>query len=145
MVSEKVNIEDSFKRYIEFLENLTSENVSELSAYIDNDVIFQDPFHRVQGAEQMVKIINKMFNRVSNVNFCVIDHVVNNDVVFFGWDVDGLLLGKNWQVNGVPYLKYNKDLKILEHIECWDAASQLYEQFPVVGSLFKHLRRRISI
>ena len=55
-----------------------------------------------------------------------------------------ILSKKEWVVNGVTILKFNSELKVIEHIEHWDAASQFYERFPFIGWLMRYFRYRVS-
>ena len=57
---------------------------------------------------------------------------------------DNPVRGKPWKVEGLTEVKFGEDGRVSLHIEHWDAARQLYEHFPLIGPLLRHLRRRIA-
>jgi len=48
-------------------------------------------------------------------------------------------------VAGVSRVVLADDGRVSEHIDYWDAAGELYSQFPVIGGLMRWLRRRLSV
>jgi hypothetical protein len=139
-----VSVEEAFTEYVSFLENLTLDNVDELSNFVHVNVVFSDPFHNVVGVKMMIKILKRMFASVSQIQFIVLRYAINNNVVYFNWKLVGLLSKKKLNIEGVTCLKYGVGYEILEHLEYWDAASQLYERFPIIGPVLKYFRRQIS-
>jgi hypothetical protein len=50
-----------------------------------------------------------------------------------------------WQtVRGGSHLQLNADGLITSHRDYWDAAEELYEKLPAVGSLMRWLKRRAN-
>jgi len=47
-------------------------------------------------------------------------------------------------VRGGSHLKLNADGQIEYHRDYWDAAEELYEKLPAVGSLMRWLKRRAN-
>ena len=68
---------------------------------------------------------------------------VQGSFYFFRWILTGTLRRKQWTIEGVTLLELRPDGKIVSHCEYWDAASQLYEKFPIIGPLLRMLRARI--
>ena len=139
-----MNIDNAFKRYKSFLEGLTIDKIDELEIYVSADIKFRDPFHSVSGLIQMKRVFRKLFNKVSNINFDIIDYAINENSVFFRWELRGILSGNIWAVEGVSHVTFNDQFKVTEHIEYWDAASQFFERFFFIGSILRFLRRQIS-
>jgi steroid delta-isomerase len=139
-----MNVQAAFEKYANFLENLTIENIPDLNNFVTNDVLFIDPFHQVKGVENMSEIFIQLFEKVSNITFKIENYATNDVIVYFNWSLSGDLSGKPWDVKGVTRLKFNKKIQIIEHIEYWDAASQFYEKFPIIGPLLRYFRYRIS-
>jgi len=139
-----VKVEDSFKKYAKFLENLTIEDVPNLSNFATEDIVFVDPFHRVKGLKNMTQIFTNLFKKVSNIAFKIDDYAVRGSVVYYQWTLTGYLSGNPWRVVGITQLAFNKNNLITEQKEYWDAASQFYERIPIIGALLRYFRRRIS-
>ena len=47
-------------------------------------------------------------------------------------------------VRGASHLKFAADGRINFHRDYWDAAEELYEKLPLVGSLMRWLKRQAS-
>jgi len=47
-------------------------------------------------------------------------------------------------VRGSSHLKLAADGRIAWHRDYWDAAEELYEKLPVLGSLMRWLRQRLA-
>lgn len=139
-----MNVQPAFQEYAKFLENLNVENVSGLSAYVSDDVLFSDPFHEVRGAPQMAQVFVQMFRKVSDVSFKINHSAESDNIVYFNWVLNCKLSTKTWMIEGVTQLSFNENLKIESHKEHWDAASQFYERFPIFGPVLRYFRHRIA-
>ncbi len=140
-----MNLGEAFAQYRDYLEGLTPGQLPDLGNYVTKDVRFSDPFHDTVGVTEMSAIFRRLFNQVDDVVFTVLDHGTDsNSVCFFRWELTGKLGPKDWKVEGVTHLTFSSDGKVTGHREFWDAASQLYERFPVIGPLLRYCRRRIA-
>jgi hypothetical protein len=92
----------------------------------------------------MSNIFINLFEKVTDITFSVGKYATNGSTVYFNWNLNGNLLGKPWDVKGVTRLEFNRKIQIIKHTEYWDAASQFYEKFPILGPLLRYFRRRIS-
>ena len=132
-----MTIELAFLKYKKFLETTDSSNLDGLEKFVSNDVVFRDPLHDVIGLESMANIFKQLFHKIDDVDYRIIDYAINNQDVFFNWELKGRLFKKPWRVDGVTNLKFNKRLKVSHQIEYWDVASGLYDYIPVIGTLTK--------
>ncbi|MGY8994433.1 MAG: nuclear transport factor 2 family protein [Rhodospirillales bacterium] len=136
--------EDAFVLYKAYLEALTVDRVRDIQNYVSENVTFRDPIHDVTGSVKMRRIFERLFAIVSDIEFHIDSHATNGRIVFFRWILTGLLSGKRWTVEGVTRLSFDDQGMVTSHLEYWDAASQLYDRFPVIGSILRWLRRRIA-
>ena len=136
-----MTIELAFLKYKEFLETTDSSNLDGLGKFVSNEVIFRDPLHDVIGLESMANIFKQLFHKIDDVDYRIINYAINNQDVFFNWELKGRLFKKAWRVDGVTNLKFNKGLKVSHQIEYWDVASGLYDYIPVVGTLTKFVKK----
>ncbi len=132
-----MTIELAFLKYKKFLETTDSSNLDGLEKFVSNEVVFRDPLHDVIGLESMANIFKQLFHKIDDVDYRIIDYAINNQDVFFNWELKGRLFKKPWRVDGVTNLKFNKGLKVSHQIEYWDVASGLYDYIPVIGTLTK--------
>ena len=136
--------EAAFDAYRNYLESLTARDISLLSDYVSPHVRFCDPFHDIRGAGEMAAIFSKLFSTVSDINYSVLESGGEGRFFFFRWILTGMLKQKKWAVEGVTLVEIGLDGKVSAHREYWDAASQVYEKFPIIGLLLRMLRARIG-
>jgi hypothetical protein len=136
--------EEALNRYTKCLASLTANNLGMLSDHVSTDVQFKDPFHSVNGLTKMEGVFRHLFEQVDNLEYKTFDPAMAQNGGFFRWHLRAKLSGKPWSVEGVTYVTFDANQKISQHIEYWDAASQLYERFPIIGSLLAFFRRRIA-
>lgn len=130
--------------YIHTLERLTGESIDDLDHVCRSDVRFKDPLHDVLGRQAMKKVFAKLFRVAQDVNYFVHDHAVEGQHAFFHWRLEASLSGKPWSVDGITRVTFDELGQVSDHTEYWDAASQLYGRFPIVGTLLRFIRRRIA-
>jgi hypothetical protein len=135
---------ENLKRYIEFLEGLDRAGLRDLDGYVTEDVEFRDPFHDTVGSRALRRIFEDMFEKVSDVRFRVEHRASFETGGFFSWSLEGELRGKPWRVDGITEVAFADDGRVRAHIDQWDAASQFYEHFPLIGPLLRRLRRRVA-
>lgn len=134
----------AFEKYHKVLESLTAETLDSLGDVLAPNVKFVDPFHETVGLEPMKKVFQRLFDSAENIEFKIDDSACSETGVYFHWRLTARLSGKPWEVTGVTQVKFNGDGQVIEHLEYWDAASQFYERFPIVGTLLRCLRRRVA-
>lgn len=139
-----MTIESCFQAYRTCLETLTADNIDNLDARLAEDVRFRDPFHDTTGRAAMKQAIARVFDTATDVSFRVDDHAAAADRIFFQWRLAAKLRGQDWRVSGVTIVVFDDAGQVLSHEEYWDAASQLYERFPLIGPLLRFLRRRVA-
>ncbi len=130
---------------VHFFEHLAPEDLQRLHAAYTPDARFKDPFNAVQGVAAITGVFAHMFANLDRPRFVVLDAVHQGDRLFLSWD---FLFGlRRWKageqrIHGGSLLKLAADGRISEHRDYWDAAEELYEKLPAVGSLMRWLKRR---
>jgi hypothetical protein len=88
-----------------------------------------------------------MFVALENPRFEIRDVVVQGDQCFLTWDFRFRMRRLNTGeqcIRGGSHLKLAPDGRIADHRDYWDAAEELYEKLPVLGSLMRWLKRRAN-
>ena len=134
-----------FHAYCDYLESLTHDTLDRLDEYVHENVRFKDPFNDVSGAPAMRAILSDMFEQVSDLQFVIHRRLGNAPEAAIEWTLSGQLMEKPWSVDGTSVLTFDENGLLTAHIDYWDAASGLYERFPVIGWLLRGLRRRLQI
>ncbi len=139
-----MNHEDDLQKLIRFFETINTGNVSQLAQVYSEDVFFKDPFNEVRGLADVVQIFSHMFEQVDSPRFVVTNHVLQGDQAFLTWDF--LFQMKRFSaaeqcIRGATHLRFGPDGKANFHRDYWDAAEELYEKLPVLGSLMRGLKQ----
>ena len=133
---------------IAFFETLTPQTLNHLAQVYAADARFKDPFNDVRGLPAIQGILAHMFVALQQPRFVITRHVAQGADCFLTWDfyffMDRLGGGTEQKIAGATHLVFNAEGQIELHRDYWDAAEELYEKLPVVGSLMRWLKRRAN-
>ncbi|MGQ0598140.1 nuclear transport factor 2 family protein [Aquabacterium sp.] len=130
---------------VAFFENLKEEDLSELARLYAREARFKDPFNEVQGLLAIDAIFQHMFQTLDLPHFVVKERMAQGQQAFLTWDFRFRFKGQpNWQtIHGATRLQFDAQGLVVEHRDYWDAAEELYEKLPVLGTLLRWLKRRV--
>ncbi len=135
-------------RIVETFQTLSPATVELLDAVYAPNARFKDPFNDVQGLTAIQHIFRHMYATLENPHFVVTGRIVQGAQCFLTWEFRfGFRRFKQGQaqcIRGGSHLVLQEDGRIILHRDYWDAAEELYEKLPVIGSLMRWLRRRSS-
>jgi len=132
-------------RFIQFFETVSPDNVGELVGLYSNDAYFKDPFNEVRGQAAILAIFEHMFNQVQNPRFKISRRILQDDDAFIVWEFHFLMKDKHQTpecIHGSTHLRFAADNKVEYHRDYWDAAEELYEKIPLLGSLMRFVKKR---
>ncbi len=144
-MSSGVEQSEAVARIVHFFETLSPQAVAQLGNIYTPDAYFKDPFNEVRGEPAIVKIFAHMYVALDAPRFVVTGQVVQGDQCFLVWDFKFFFKGKTGKeqtVRGTSHLKLASDGRITYHRDYWDAAEELYEKLPVLGSFMRWLKKR---
>jgi len=132
---------------IQFFESLIAADVAAMGRLYTHDAHFKDPFNDVRGVAHLQRIFAHMFNTLDAPRFVVLTALVEGDQCFLTWNfvfrMKGQALAR--RIHGSSHLRFAKDGRIAEHRDYWDAAEEFYEKLPLLGSLLRWIKRRLSV
>jgi steroid Delta-isomerase len=133
---------------VHFFENLSPTSLGGIQRYYASDAQFKDPFNDVQGVGAIAHIFLHMFETLESPRFVVVQRVVQGAQCFLTWEFHfrfkTLRSGQAQCILGASHLQLGPDGLVTLHRDYWDAAEELYEKMPLVGSLMRWLKRRAS-
>ena len=132
-------------RLKEFFETLTPTTLERLDQYYAPDARFKDPFNEVAGVPAIRAIFDGMYRQVDRPRFVVTRSFCQGDDAFLAWDFVFCFKGdanREQTIRGATHIQFSVDGRVALHRDYWDAAEELYEKLPVVGSLMRWLKRR---
>ena len=141
-------IPQAVERLVQFFEQLQPQDLQRLPEIYAPEARFKDPFNEVQGLAEIERIFAHMFESLDSPHFIVTERIVQGKQCFLVWDFRFRFKRfdtQSWQtVRGGTHLAFNDAGLVTLHRDYWDAAEELYEKLPVVGSLMRWLKRRAN-
>ena len=139
---------DAVERIVGFFEHLSPADLARIGELYSADACFKDPFNEVRGTAAVRGIFEHMYASLHEPRFVVTQRVVDGGQVFLAWEFRFRFRRFDTQreqvILGGSHLRLADDGRIADHRDYWDAAEELYEKLPVVGSLMRWLKRRAS-
>ncbi|UUX52277.1 nuclear transport factor 2 family protein [Nisaea acidiphila] len=132
------------KAYAHCYETLTEESLDSVAALLAEDVRFSDPFSDVTGRDQVVAIFRHMYEAMENPAFEILGSAVGEPACYLKWRMTGRVKSagrREIEIVGVSEVEFDGAGLVTRHIDHWDAASQVFGLFPVLGSLLRWLGR----
>lgn len=130
---------------VRYFETLTPRSVAELPRYYAADCRFRDPFNDVRGLPALAAIFHHMFERLDAPRFIVRERVVDAPRVLLTWDFEFRFRGWRPQlmqhIHGASLITFDGAGLVAVHRDYWDAAEELYEKLPLVGTLLRLLKQ----
>jgi steroid Delta-isomerase len=138
--------DDRLARVIACYERLTPDNVAQIEALYADGASFKDPFNEVRGRRAIRKIFEHMFRQVHAPRFVVHEAMAQGDTAFLTWTLHyrrkpGTAVEQS--IRGCTELRFDADGKVLLHRDYWDAAEELYERLPLLGTVLRAIKRRL--
>jgi len=131
-----------------FFETLSPQSVAQLHTIYYAQARFKDPFNEVQGLPEIERIFRHMYVALDQPHFVVTGQVVDGAQAFLTWEFrfrfkrfDTTTLQA---VRGGSHVVFNEQGLVTLHRDYWDAAEELYEKLPVVGSVMRWLKKRAN-
>ncbi|MEY4207533.1 MAG: hypothetical protein RLZZ20_685 [Pseudomonadota bacterium] len=139
-----MSIDPRLEPLIRFFEQIDPSNVSQLSQVYTPDAFFKDPFNEVRGIDAITHIFRHMFDQVDSPRFIITNSVIQGEQAFLTWDF--LFRMKRFSaeehcIRGATHVRFAADGRVNFHRDYWDAAEELYEKLPLLGSLMRALKR----
>ena len=143
--------EAALQRVVHFFEHLQASDVAHIADFYTLDAQFKDPFNEVQGVADIAHVFAHMFDALDAPRFLITQQVQQGEQCFVTWDFLFAMrrfdAGQTQTIRGASHLVLREESgvwKIAIHRDYWDAAEELYEKLPFVGSLMRWLKKRAN-
>jgi steroid Delta-isomerase len=133
---------------VDFYQTLSPASLAQIEQLYAPQARFKDPFNEVQGTAAVRAIFEHMFRQLHEPRFVVTACVAQGAEAFLTWRFEFRFRSHAAQqmqvILGATHLQFDTDGRVLLHRDYWDAAEELYEKLPWVGSLMRWLKRRVN-
>jgi steroid delta-isomerase len=137
----------SLDELVAYFESLTPESVADMGRYYTDDAYFKDPHNEVRRLADIQAIFSRMFEQVDAPRFRITERVAQGDTVALAWEMSfrfrQLRRGETQVIRGMSLLKLAADGRVRFHRDYWDAAEELYEKLPLLGTLMRGIKRAL--
>jgi len=143
-----MTVQSSSKAYAEFFESISQEtSIESYNKIFNENVYFEDPFQKVNGIENIYAIFQHMYATLYNPHFKVTEIVCEKNCAYLRWDFSYRRSRKysEEKFTGVSRVFFLDTGKVISHVDYWDAAENIYEKVPLLGSILRLIKRRISL
>lgn len=142
----RVTPEQATARLVAFFEHLQPADLTALAVIYAADAAFKDPFNEVRGIAAIRRVFEHMFDTLLEPHFIVTGHVLQDGQCFLSWEFRFRLKrqksAKLQIIRGATHVVFNREGQVEWHRDYWDAAEELYEKLPVIGSLMRWMKAR---
>ena len=139
---------DPVTRLVAYFEGLSPQSMAQLGQHYAAQARFKDPFNDVTGLPEIARIFEHMFVALIGPRFVVTQQVCQGAQCFLTWEFRfqfrGYHKGEEQVILGASHLVFDAQGLVTLHRDYWDAAEELYEKLPLVGSLMRWLKRRAN-
>jgi ketosteroid isomerase-like protein len=137
---------------VQAFEQLQAADIARMGDWYAEDAHFKDPFKDVHSLAEIQAIFQHMFDSLREPRFVVTSRIVQANQCFLVWDF--LFYMKSSQptvqqrIHGGSHLVFALnplgEWRVQSHRDYWDAAEELYEKLPLIGSLMRWLKKRVN-
>lgn len=130
-----------------FFENLTQNtSIDDFKTVYHESVIFKDPFNEVTGIESVFDIFAHMYRNLDNPRFVIVEYIDKENIAYVKWEFHFSFKNESKQqmFEGVSRLEMNEEGRVIDHIDYWDAAENIYGKLPIIGWLIRMIKRMIA-
>ena len=135
-------------RLCAYFETISPPSVARIGEFYTADARFKDPFNEVHGIPAIQQVFVHMVESLHGPRFVVTSRIVDGTQCFLVWEFRFRFkrfdTTTEQVVHGGSHLVLTEDGLVKDHRDYWDAAEELYEKLPVVGSFMRWLKQRAS-
>lgn len=138
-----VSVPNTLTQFIQLFNKLSAANVHEIRDIYSDDVVFQDPFSRVSGIDDLMEYFSGAYENVVSCQFEFAEPVVNGPDVCIPWIMrlrhKRIRNGHQVNVDGISQLQIQGG-RVTSHRDYFDVGQLLYENLPVLGKAIRWIR-----
>ncbi|MDH2919131.1 MAG: nuclear transport factor 2 family protein [Sideroxydans sp.] len=129
---------------VAYFENLHPVDVTRMADFYADDAYFCDPFNEVNTLAEIQKIFRDMFAKLQQPRFKILNTYLSEEGAVLVWEFSfqvKFFRSYDYVIHGNSVLKFDAHGKVHYHRDYWDSSAELYAKLPLIGALFRGLRR----
>lgn len=133
--------------FVSVYKQLSTDNLHLLANVYDEDVVFIDPMHQIEGFDALSRYFESLYSNLSSCAFNITHFFVAEQQAAVYWQMTfshrKLNKGKPVTVEGHSHIK-GANGRVIYHRDYLDVGAMFYEHVPIVGSLVRLLKKRAT-
>ena len=147
MTAQRVECAAALARVAQFYASLSVASLPQLTTIYAPGASFKDPFNDVRGHAAILHIFEHMFAQLEQPRFFIGSQFARDGEAFLTWEFTFRMKRRGSAaqcIRGASHLRFASDGLVTMHRDYWDAAEELYEKLPLLGSLMRWLKRMVN-
>ena len=139
-----MKFQNKAQAYAAYFEVIAPDTLDQLGAFLSDDVIFIDPFNRIESKQAMVGVFASMFEKMTSPRFEVLDVAYSQTRAYIKWRMTGIVKAAPdmpFDVLGMSEVQFDESGLVVLHHDHWDSASQLLSHLPYIGWIPRRIMR----
>ena len=132
------------QRFQDVFNRLNADNLILLDQIYAEEVVFEDPLHRVEGLPALREYFAKMYAGVAEISFDWETTLESDGMAMLTWTMhmrhQRLKPRETLALPGASLLQFGEQIHY--HRDYFDLGALIYERLPVLGSLVRAVRAR---
>jgi len=129
--------------------NFNSDTLHLADDFYDPDVVFRDPIVELRGRDALKAYYADMYENVISIRFDFSGGIEKDEEVVAFWTMEvrakGLKGGEPVLLDGASHIKFGGGSgKAIYHRDYFDMGAFVYENVPVLGSVVRFTKKRLS-
>lgn len=128
-------------------QSMNLETIDSVNDIYHPEIEFVDPFHKVSGLNNLAEYFTRLYQNLDSIEFVFGKTVTSKQEAYISWNMKlihpRLKSGKEISLDGISFLKFSDDNKIIFHRDYFDGGAMLYENVPVIGRIVRWLKEQI--
>lgn len=131
----------TLERLIAWYDTLSPASLPAIRTFYSESARFRDPFNDLDTRDAIEALFADMFRKLGNPRFAITDTVAQDQAAFLTWTFRFTVRGRTMEIIGGSHLKFDAQGRVCYHRDYWDAAEELYEKLPGIGTLLRLLKK----
>lgn len=144
---EEAAMIESLNRFKQAMNRVDSRNLDLLEEIYSEDVVFEDPLHRVSGRPALREYFARMYDGVASCEFEFSDEVVGPSEAAVVWTMrmrhERFRPNETLELPGMSFLRF-RDGRVVHHRDSFDVGAMIYERVPLLGGAVRYIKGRLK-
>lgn len=134
-------------RYVDTYNILDASHLNLLGDIYHPQTVFVDPVHKIEGLDKLTEYFAGLYQNMNHCQFDITNVVCEGNQAAIYWEMKfshkKIKAGETLEVIGHSLLKESSG-KVIYQRDYFDVGSMVYEHVPILGSVIRLIKQKIS-